>query len=530
MFGETDRNEIQTIGDRDKKKRFVFGGKCISLSTLSYGLVEYLLDKGESRMHKAKITYRINNNRPEEPKVIQLRDEEFRVEKAAREMNPFTNDYGAWDSPYDAETRRLEQLIRESNERKKQAPERRQEERFEREEPAFETDDEVPQKQEIVRGRKREITEWPEEDEQDYYPHSGGVEREKHNAYGRNRQAGNGGGDTRYRDTRYDPVSGYYGADGDSDRHGSGFSGVSVTGSRYIRHSRTPWMKITASITGAVVTGVALGFFVLSMFSDDKAAETDKMPELNGKQETAVSAPNKTGSAGTAETGKQPAAGGGTSTGTNASAGAIGVNIPAKSYFVLQGGSFSTAQGAETEQANLRKKGLAAVTETSDKSYVFIGMAANKESAQELSNKLKATHADIYVKEYTLPELKSANWSGNKDALQNYLTQSDKLVQMAGKLTLMHLEEQNLTPLDDATVQSVKAAHEGWTQAAAAVADGAQEEAKTQINKMNNAMNSMKKSIDEYKKNPSSAMLWQAQTYMMQFVIAEKELLQSIAV
>jgi len=491
-------------------------------------------------MNKAKITYRINNknNRPdkpeqtEEPRVIQLREEEFRVEKAAREMNPFTNDYGAWDSPYDAETRRLEQLIREANGRKQtQAPERREEARFEREEPAFMPEEDITEKQEIIRGVKSDIAEWPEEEEQAYYPQAGGMEREKQqagNGYGRNPQAGRSGGENRYRDTRYDPVSGYYGADGDSDRHGSGFSGVSVTGSRYIRHSRTPWMKITASVTGAVVTGVALGFFVLSMFSDDKAAETDKMPELNGKQETAVSAPNKTG---TTDTGKQTTTSGGTATGSNVSAaGATSVNIPAKSYVVLQGGSFTTAQGAETEQANLRKKGLAAVTETSDKSYVYVGMAANKESAQELSSRLKAANTDIYVKEYTLPELKSANWSGNKDALQNYLTQSDKLVQMASKLTLMHLEEQNLTPLDDATVQSVKAAHEGWTQAAAAVAEGAQDEAKTQINKMNNALNSMKKSIDEYKKNPSSAMLWQAQTYMMQFVIAEKELLQSIAV
>ncbi|WP_409341682.1 SPOR domain-containing protein [Paenibacillus sp. MBLB4367] len=497
-------------------------------------------------MQKSKITYRINNrdqrpNKPEqteEPKVIQLREEEFRVEKAAREINPYTNDYGAWDSPYDAETRRIEQLIRESNERKQRPSNEpgtgrasraeNRDERFERDPQPFGRG-EQPDKKDIVRGAKSEMTEWPEPEEPTFHAGTGMEEDDEQG--GSRRYSQGGRGENRYRDTRYDPVSGYYGAECDHDRKNAGFAGVSVTGSRYIRHTRTPWMKITASVTGAVVTGVALGFFVLSMFSDDKAAETDKLPELNGKQETAVSAPNQTGTSGAGDAGKKQTAASGTQTGAtggSVAASSVAVNIPARSYTVLQGGSFATAQGAETAQADLRKKGLAAVTETTDKSYVYIGLAANKESAQALSKQLQAEKTDIYVKAYTLPELKSVRWSGSKDALQNYLTQSDKLVQMASKLTLMHLEETSLTPLDDATVQSVKTAHEAWTQAAAGVADGAQEEAKAQINKMNNAMNSVKKSIDEYKKTPSSTMLWQAQTYMMQFVLAEKELLQTI--
>ena len=46
---------------------------------------------------------------------------------------------------------------------------------------------------------------------------------------------------------------------------------------------------------------------------------------------------------------------------------------------------------------------------------------------------------------------------------------------------------------------------------------------------MSNAMNTAVISLDEYQKNPSAAYLWQAQSSILQYILAEKTLLTSIA-
>ena len=93
----------------------------------------------------------------------------------------------------------------------------------------------------------------------------------------------------------------------------------------------------------------------------------------------------------------------------------------------------------------------------------------------------------------------------------------------------MNLEAGSIPGAPDAsTMQSIATAHTAWSQLSATVAQEGGEENKAVLQRMNNALNSAKTSLDEYKKNPSTAMLWQAQTYTMQFVIAEKELLTKI--
>jgi stage II sporulation protein B len=122
-------------------------------------------------------------------------------------------------------------------------------------------------------------------------------------------------------------------------------------------------------------------------------------------------------------------------------------------------------------------------------------------------------------------------WNGSKpETLAAYFMQADKLIQMLSGLTVVHLAETKQTPLDDSTLQEIRSAHQALTTLTASLNEGLDQERKPSIEQMNTALNSSVQSMEEYKKNPSAAMLWQAQSSMMQYILTQKELLTAIRI
>jgi stage II sporulation protein B len=109
------------------------------------------------------------------------------------------------------------------------------------------------------------------------------------------------------------------------------------------------------------------------------------------------------------------------------------------------------------------------------------------------------------------------------------LSQGRQLIAKLDKQTVAHLNETKLTTPSAQDVQTLKADHQAWTGLFANVAAGAPATAKSTLQSMSNAMNTAVISLDEYQKNPSSAYLWQAQSSILQYILAEKTLLTSIA-
>lgn len=512
-------------------------------------------------MNKARITYRFDPNRDnrereagqgteEMGRVIPLYQEEYEVveeelelrgpsykgDKPDRErtmpgsagrdtnkgqapdirdyqgLNQFTTDFGAWSSPFDAETRRIEELIREASEREAirhsgQSDSRSRTPRQDREEERFpQQSREYPEQRNWSRsgqagfeaGGSRQESYWPEED----------------NGY--EDRLGTRGG---YAYSADEPSSGR----GYRPEQDNGWEGPIVTGPRYVRHNRTPWLKISAAVAGAAVTGVLLGVLALSLFSNSDPA--DVSGNLADPQAGAGVNQNVKPVSGVIDSGAAGAVSGAAASGKE-----ISLAYGGKSYSILQNGIFSAQQGAEQAKSDLVKQGLAAASEAaSGKFYVFTGISMDKESAAALSKQLKEKNKlDIYVKEYSVPAVSKVRWNGNGDTLKSYLEQSDKLLQSINLLSVMNLEAAKPEPIDASTLQSVSTAHAAWAQQSTTVSQEAGEDTKGIVQKMNAAMNSAKASLDEYKKNPSAAMLWQAQTYALQFVVAQKELLTKI--
>ncbi|MFD0678811.1 MULTISPECIES: SPOR domain-containing protein [unclassified Paenibacillus] len=295
--------------------------------------------------------------------------------------------------------------------------------------------------------------------------------------------------------------------------------------------SGSSWLKVAASVAGAVVTGIAFGFFVLSMFSQDTqspkggntsppagaAGSTVASTQTNGTAVTKLPVSSSANTGQAAAPVMAPV--------TSGSPVVTAVNIPGKTIAFLQSGVFSTPQAADTAQAELKKKGLAAVSDSGDKFPVYVGMSMTRDEALGLAQQFQQKKTDVIIKSIELPALTKIKWSAKpSEGLSVYLSQGDKLLQTLTPLTLTHLTQAQPAALDAAALQSIKTAHQTWTGLAAGANEGLADEARASVQKMSNAMNTAVASLDEYKKNPSQSYMWQTQNAMMQYVLAQKEL------
>jgi stage II sporulation protein B len=454
-------------------------------------------------MNKARITYRFDDPgrdavRKEPKPVIPLFKEEFSVVEDDRSfaadihpaehawpnetsgrtrrdfidtqpLNQFTTDFGAWKSPFEAETEKVERMIRESSGPRQ--PDRNPERHSEP----------IPV--------------------QERFP----VERE----------------------ARYDGHTGYYGPEETERRHGphdDGYVPTAVIHGRYERHNRTPWLKIVASVSGAVATGVLIGFFVLSMFGGDELPGS-QAGTTGGSGKSASTVPVQTKTPATDPSGAKDNA----APASSSAAATVSVNIAAQSYTLLQNGVFSNQQGADAAAADLRKKGLAAHVQQSDKFYVYAGMAPSHDDALALSNVLKEQKMELFLKGLTLPAAAKIKWTGDSAGpAEQFFAQSHTLVQTIGNFAAARLKEKTPSAIDDKTLQTIHTAHQAWTGASGPFGAGLAQEQKASLQKWTTAMNTAVTSMDEYKKNQSSAFLWEAQSSLMQVLFAENELLAAI--
>ncbi|MFS1513879.1 hypothetical protein VQL36_15750 [Chengkuizengella sp. SCS-71B] len=425
-------------------------------------------------MNKARLTYRfdkdgnkINKENETQKDIISLNKNEFKVlEKSDKTMtedelsdtildsqplNQFTTDYGAWSSPFDAETARLEQLIRETD-------------TYQDNDNGFNNKHGDKEREDDYLGRFDAHPNYSKEYQKNPY--------KNRNPYG------------------------------------------------YVKKTKRPWFKIITSFTGAIIVGIAFGFFVLSFFSDNQQSAS----EINQSQNDSI-VPSELDEEVESEdnmTSPQPV--------VNLN-GTITLNIPFQSYFMLQNGVFSSLDGAEAAIAGLSNNGFAAVSELNDNYYVFAGMTTNRDDALLLSYKLQQEGLEVYIKTYEIPSIKQMKWNGNNaELVQSYFSQGSELVHTISELTLIHLRDQSFTSFENSSLETIKGLHRTWAGLIPEINTGFPEEVKSTFEKMNSALSTAMISLEDYQKNPSSSLLWQTQTALMQYTILQKDLLQRISV
>jgi len=198
---------------------------------------------------------------------------------------------------------------------------------------------------------------------------------------------------------------------------------------------------------------------------------------------------------------------------------------------MLQNGVFASLDGARMLVDTMKNKGLAATIEEGESFYVYAGVSANREAALRVGRRLQEAKVEVYVKPYELPVVNQLVMTSEtaSQSFVDYIHQGSGLVQMIGDLTLVHLEENEPIALESSTITTLQTTHFAYNEISSAVVKSLPASGVTVHQRMNQAIRTAIMALQEYNANPDHAFLWSAQSALMDYIIAEKRLLQAVS-
>lgn len=286
---------------------------------------------------------------------------------------------------------------------------------------------------------------------------------------------------------------------------------LEISSSQYnYRKRSTNWWKLSGSIAGAVMTGVLFGAVVLAIFNQDitMPVPTGGVPSQSDPTTSVSSAtPNPSES--------------------TTSIPPVGIKLPDKTYYFLQYGVFSTAQGVQLAQEELRASGIAAARDTVDEKRVYAGVSSEREQAKLLGNELKTKGVNLIIHEVVFPRAAVVPFQGEAATLENYVESSVAIVDLLSTASADRLQQAEAKALDEAELKAVQKAHQEWITAATGIQGkvaGKQLEAVTVMDK---SIHSAVDAISEFNKKGAKTLLWEVQNELMKFILAEQHMLSS---
>ncbi|MCK8488883.1 SPOR domain-containing protein [Paenibacillus sp. MBLB2552] len=283
----------------------------------------------------------------------------------------------------------------------------------------------------------------------------------------------------------------------------------------YSRPQQTSWWKVAGSLTGAIVTGALFGFVVLSLFNQDIKFP---IPGIGVPEQTDMG-----------EEASLPAMGDMEESVTTLEENIplISVAIPEQTYYFLQYGVFSTAQGVQLAQEELQTSGIAAARDTVDEKRVYAGVSTDREQSKLLSGQLKAAGVNLILHEISFPAAANLEFAGEREALAGFMTQSAELVRLLSTTSAALLTEADPQPQRHTELEQLGAKHQAWTESASAIRGKWSVAGAHLAGEMEKAINGAVEAMGEYQKSGAKTLLWEVQNEMMRFIMAEQSLVDA---
>jgi hypothetical protein len=181
------------------------------------------------------------------------------------------------------------------------------------------------------------------------------------------------------------------------------------------KKERPSLVPIFISIAGAILVGTVMGLSVLALFfSDHSSANNNSVHTHSSKTSEETSAVKKS---------EKPKTAASTS-----------INLPELKVSLLQAGNYQSKSSATKVAEKYRTKGFAAVMSDQAPFRIYLGVAANKTSAQQLSKRYSDKGITVFVKSQTL---------------------SGKGTKMEGLLETLQIGNQLFTQLQAISVESI---------------------------------------------------------------------------
>ncbi len=262
--------------------------------------------------------------------------------------------------------------------------------------------------------------------------------------------------------------------------------------------------KVFGTVTAAVVTGALFGFVVLSFFDVGSIFST------GSEKSATIESISVSSNIPVEIEGQIPA---------------VAVTIEPQTYYMLQYGVFSNAERVETAKQELQKIGLAAGDDPDLGYRVYAGISTDREQAKLLSNQLKTQGVELYVREITLPSANELTFSGDAESLNRYFAVSTDLISSLSTHSASLLGMERPIPLSNSEMVVLTELHRVWTESIKTLQAGLSPEAVVVGKQMEQTMNSALSSVTEYNRNTSKGHLWEIQSYMMEYMMGQKEII-----
>lgn len=239
------------------------------------------------------------------------------------------------------------------------------------------------------------------------------------------------------------------------------------------------WYTVVSSISAAVVIGMLFGLTIISIFIPSAGRAVVKPMQTTAPQST----------------------------------------IAAIDYALVQVGVFSTTQGVNQTLQHLQTLGYTAAVDATNpsKQRVIAGIASDREKAMLLSRLLQAKQVTNYITPLTLPARQATKGAAFFTASQAF-----------NQTIMTPLGQQMTTPssksISTKVVANLKRKHTTWVTAARRIQTTMTEPVRLAINTMSNEQLRLISILEAYVQNGQSAPLWQAQTAMINIILAEQRL------
>ncbi len=308
-------------------------------------------------------------------------------------------------------------------------------------------------------------------------------------------------------------------ADAGSDGQAGPYTGYLV----HRRRTGPSWFKVFASVAGALLTGALFGYVVLSLFTDQASPAPTNAASVNGTEAASGNVdPAVTGTPAGGANGAQ----GGTVIDDAAplqpvAASMLAVDLPERNYAMLQFGVFSSVEGMNAALAQLKDKGYAAAADTLNGFRVYAGIAPDKIEATALGEQLDV--AELFVKTIQVPAVNGIGHNGTAEEVIRFMNASDAYIRTVGDITATALSAGDPKPLSDMERADWRAAHEAWSEAAAAFGQGTIADHRDDYVRLSQAIEGASAALEAYEKGVSRMHLWTAQAQLMEAVFAWKE-------
>ncbi|WP_042164755.1 SPOR domain-containing protein [Paenibacillus gorillae] len=299
------------------------------------------------------------------------------------------------------------------------------------------------------------------------------------------------------------------------------------------RYSAPPsWMKVFLSVAAALATGALFGYLLLNLFTGTPVWPGEGTGGAAKPVDGAIANPGQGGGKATAGKGNGANPGNGTAAAgevTGKGSASANLSLPVQTYYMLQYGVFSNAEGLQAALADLQSRGNAAAGFYTGTDYrAYTGLAGDRAQAVTLGKTLSGM--ELYVKQVDVEVPQQFPFSGDAAAAEAFFSRTAELVSMIDKLTLTQLEQPQLSSLSSAASKAWLASHQSWTESVKAMEAGVKDkEGQAFLIKLIQSLNSAAKGLEEYDKKPSQSHLQAIQSDLMGTILTQKQWFESVS-